>query len=145
MWESQFHVSVPAQACFLKALRAYFTPVLAEFFSREEADRLVLALDESCSNVIKHQAKPETSGRISVRLDVAAHVVRFEVCDYCCEDDIPHIKPRDLDKVRPGGLGMHFINEIMDNVEFKPDRGRPDRMSLVLEKARPRAASKTDE
>ena len=30
------------------------------------------------------------------------------------------IKPRDLSDVRPGGLGVHFIREIMDQVVYDP-------------------------
>jgi sigma-B regulation protein RsbU (phosphoserine phosphatase) len=30
------------------------------------------------------------------------------------------IKPRDLDDLRPGGLGTHFMQEVMDEVTFMP-------------------------
>ena len=32
--------------------------------------------------------------------------------------DIEKVKPRDLSDVRPGGLGTHFIREVMDEVVF---------------------------
>ena len=35
------------------------------------------------------------------------------------------VKPRDLNDIRPGGLGTHFMRETMDEVEFliSPDGG----------------------
>jgi sigma-B regulation protein RsbU (phosphoserine phosphatase) len=33
------------------------------------------------------------------------------------------IEPRDLDDVRPGGLGVHFMREIMDEISYLPQEG----------------------
>jgi sigma-B regulation protein RsbU (phosphoserine phosphatase) len=40
------------------------------------------------------------------------------VLDNAAPIDVSRCEPRDLDDVRPGGLGMHFMREIMDQVEF---------------------------
>ena len=34
------------------------------------------------------------------------------------EIDASKVKPRDLDDVRPGGLGTHFIRQVMDECGF---------------------------
>jgi anti-sigma regulatory factor (Ser/Thr protein kinase) len=34
------------------------------------------------------------------------------------------LKSRPLDEVRPGGLGLHFIRESMDEVEFSRKKGK---------------------
>ena len=34
--------------------------------------------------------------------------------------DVETVKPRELDDLCPGGLGTHFIAEVMDQVEFMP-------------------------
>jgi len=34
------------------------------------------------------------------------------------------LKGRSLDEVRPGGLGLHFIRESMDEVEFTRKKGK---------------------
>ncbi len=54
MSDFEFTVSVPAEPSHLKAVRAFFQLVLRDYFG-DEADMLVLALDESCSNILKHQ------------------------------------------------------------------------------------------
>ena len=44
----------------------------------------------------------------------------FELLDDADFVDTDTIKARDLEDIKPGGLGVHLINEIMDTVEFLP-------------------------
>ena len=47
--------------------------------------------------------------------------------------DPKKIKHREIDNIKPGGLGTFFIQEIMDAVEFK-EGGKPWINHLVLTK-----------
>lgn len=131
-----FAMSVPAEARYLQVIRGFFEPVLDGLF-KDEAGMLLLALDEACSNVVKHRSKALMGGMIHVRAEVGRDSLRFRIGDFCGEEDISRIQPRDLEDVRPGGLGTHFIKEIMDRVAFEPEPDSPGRMALVLEKAVP--------
>ena len=52
--------------------------------------------------------------------------------DFADTIDVTKIKPRDLNDVRPGGLGTHFIREVMDEVAFlTPPEGRGNLLKLV--------------
>ena len=132
-----FAVSVPADPKYLKVIRGFFQPVIEGLFGEKEAGMLLLALDEACSNVIKHRSKAHMEGLIHVRGEVRESSLLFRIGDFCGADDIPNIKPRELQDVRPGGLGTHFIAEIMDRVAFEPETDSPGRLALVLEKAVP--------
>ena len=129
----RFTVSIPAESRYLKAIRSFFETALGAAID-EETDMIVLALDEACSNVLKHGSR--CAGElIRVAADVLPGLLRVRVDDFCAEDDVLRIKPRDLTDVRPGGLGTHFVSSIMDRVEFVREPGRPGRMALVLEKS----------
>ena len=43
--------------------------------------------------------------------------------DFASPTDPDSMSPRDLDDIIPGGLGTHFIREIMDSSEFLPPPG----------------------
>lgn len=94
-------------------------------------EQLVLAVNEACMNVIQH-AYHETAGKqIRLRVSREPDLLRFTI-----EDDAPCIdpgcvKPRDLSDVRPGGLGVHFIREIMDEMHFHACGTRGNRLELV--------------
>jgi len=42
----------------------------------------------------------------------------FRLTDFAQPVDKTKVCSRDLDDIRPGGLGVHFIHEIMDEVKF---------------------------
>lgn len=81
---------------------------------------VVLAVDEACQNVIRHAYGHAPDGRVvlEVRRDSGAMTILLR--DYAEPVDVSKIKPRDLDDIRPGGLGTHFIREVMDEVVFLP-------------------------
>jgi len=100
---------------------------------------VVLAVDEACQNVIRHGygGDPDGEIRIEIRRDGGDLVVYLE--DFAPRVDPERVQPRDLEDVRPGGLGTHFIRECMDEREFLPPpeaRGEPDRGNLLRMKKR---------
>ena len=58
--------------------------------------------------------------RVNVELLRQGGTLIFHVLDNAAPIDVSRCEPRALDDVRPGGLGMHFMREIMDQVEFLP-------------------------
>lgn len=82
-------------------------------------DELKLTLNEACANVMRHGYKGDTTGEI--RLDVALEDedLVFRLRDYAEAVDVDQIQPRDLDECRPGGLGINFIDSIMDEWYFE--------------------------
>jgi sigma-B regulation protein RsbU (phosphoserine phosphatase) len=141
MSDRAFAVTVPADARYLKVVRAFFKPLMEEHFGEEGAGMIILALDESCSNIVKHRSQLD-GGLIHVRVLVMPDRLRLRIGDFCRDTDVDNIRPRDLTDVRPGGLGTHFINQIMDRVAFEPEPARPGRMALVMDKALPSGKEK---
>lgn len=78
------------------------------------AEKLVIAVNEACMNVIEHAYKKDDSGEIILEIHNNGHHLLFRLQDYAEPIDLDSVKPRDLDDLRPGGLGTHFIREIMD-------------------------------
>lgn len=134
MKDRTFLVSVPADSRFLRAIRSFFQPLLTEVFGDATAQMLILALDEACSNMIKHAGEDAGEHRIEVQSALGGRGARFRLPDFCCQADVPNIKPRDLLTPEPGGLGTHFISRIMDRVAFERDPAT-DKVALVMEKA----------
>ncbi len=140
MTENALSVSVPADAANLGAVRAFFDAALRPLFG-DETDRLVLALDEACSNVVRHRSPAIACRTLDVRAEFTPGAVRFRIGTFCSREDLPSIKPRDLADVRPGGLGTHFIERIMDRVSYEEEPDRPGCLALMLEKALPPAGA----
>ena len=86
-------------------------------FGEAAAQDIVLALDEACKNVIVHAYKGSDED-IVLRVFELPDGILLELRDFAALVDPAQIKPRDLDDVRPGQLGTHFMRAIMDSVEF---------------------------
>lgn len=131
---SVLSVDVPAEPAFLKSIRGFVTPVMERHFDESGVRQLVLAIDEACSNIIKHgQSWLKPRGRISVEVHESKKKIEIHILDFCKERDVEKVKPRDLDDIKPGGLGTHFISEVMDSVEFVPAK-KEGRMAMVMTK-----------
>jgi len=84
---------------------------------------IVLVIDEACQNVIRHAYRGDPDGEIELRIDREGDRLVFALLDRAPIVDPDEIKGRELDDVRPGGLGTHFIRELMDESEFLPRPG----------------------
>jgi len=87
-------------------------------FSEQDCDRISLAVDEACSNVIRHSYKERSDGEIIIKCSLERNGLSISVRDFGEKFDAAAIQPRDPDEVKPGGLGVHMIKSIMDEVDY---------------------------
>jgi len=116
--ECILHLEFEARVDNLKAIRPQVDETaVAEGFDEKTADQLVLAIDEACANVIRHayEYKP---GSVILNIYREDGDLVFVLEDFAESIDCSSIKPRKLDEVRPGGLGLNLIDQIMDSWEF---------------------------
>ena len=127
---------VPSDPKYMKLVRGLVAAAAQVVgFERGDVNQLCLAVDEACTNVIRHAYGGDHKQKIEVHL--AMHPDRLEVKlrDYGRQADPAEIKARDLTDIRPGGLGVHFIREIMDDVVY--DTNREVGTELRMTKSRP--------
>ncbi len=108
---------------------------------------VVLAVDEAITNVICHGYQGRAGQPIEITLEPVQHGgdpgLQVVICDCGRQVDPATIAGRDLDDIRPGGLGTHIIRSIMDEVEYT--HRRPAGMQLrMLKILRPRTESGTE-
>lgn len=91
---------------------------------QEVVDALVMAVNEACANIISHGYGKEKSGEIILEVFHNNNEMVVRLTDFAATVDCSKLKERDINDIRPGGLGMFFINELMDKVEFSvPESG----------------------
>ncbi|MHB8448155.1 MAG: ATP-binding SpoIIE family protein phosphatase [Rudaea sp.] len=111
----------PAQAAQMRGVRAALRHALdAQGVEPELRDRLVLAIDEACTNVIRHAYGGECTRRIALHLARERDMLAFELRDQAPSVDPACLKPRDLSECKPGGLGLPFIAATMDDWKLEP-------------------------
>jgi sigma-B regulation protein RsbU (phosphoserine phosphatase) len=133
----RFEHSFYAQPAELKAIRAAVQKRAVDAgCSDEEAADLVLAIDEACQNIIRH-AYCGDAGMIDLRLEREGDAIVVTLRDYAPRSNPRCLeRTRDLEMLRPGGLGTHFMKSVMDEVslvELPDDEGNLLRMVKRLE------------
>jgi sigma-B regulation protein RsbU (phosphoserine phosphatase) len=139
--EGLLRLAFPSRPAELKRIREAIAVVLESADCAEAVVRdCVLAIDEACQNIIRHAYGGDPDGEITLEIRRNGGDLIVLLRDFADTVDPQQIKPRDLDQVRPGGLGTHLMREIMDAVEFAPassDGGNLLKMVKNLRGGRP--------
>lgn len=95
--------------------------------SHEVVHDVVLAIDEACSNVIRHAYEGRHDGMLELRMHAKPEFLEFEVIDQgvpCpaeCHERGPLQHPESAE-LEPGGLGLHLIKRVFDEIVFCPGK-----------------------
>jgi anti-sigma regulatory factor (Ser/Thr protein kinase) len=125
-------LSQPRFVCAARAMVAELADRIG--FNSVHCGQVSLAVDEALTNVIKHGYERREDGRIWIRvwqLDDGKPGIKVVVEDRARQVDPQTIRSRDLDDIRPGGLGVHIIKEVMDSAEFTQREGGGMRLTMV--------------
>jgi anti-sigma regulatory factor (Ser/Thr protein kinase) len=103
----------------------------------DRTDEVVLAIDEACSNAIRHSYRGRCDRAVELNLRTAGEFLEFEVCDHGQPCPPEHLARRDLRTpttadLKPGGLGVQLIYVVFDEVEFRPGKTRGNRVIMRL-------------
>jgi len=90
-----------------------------------------LAVDEACANVIKHAYRGDTRQKIVVKFKLREKGFEVIIEDSGIKAQPELIAGRNLDEVRPGGLGIHFIKKTFDVFQFDEKKTKGNRLRLI--------------
>jgi anti-sigma regulatory factor (Ser/Thr protein kinase) len=126
---------VAACAASLRAVRDHVRAHARDLGATAEwTEDLVLAVDEACQNIIRHgygcgrggpaDTRPETCRiiveTVALRDREPPSAMAVRLTDFANPVDAAKITSRDLNDVRPGGLGVHFIQALTDDQAWLP-------------------------
>lgn len=133
-------VELVSDPAYLSGAREMISAVARRLgFSEEGCGQIALAVDEALCNVMRHGYDRPRAGPIWISIwprasDNGDAGITIVIEDEARQVDEEQIKGRDLDEVRPGGLGVHIIRQVMDVVRY--EKRRPGGMRLTLAKRR---------
>ncbi|MGH8123364.1 MAG: ATP-binding SpoIIE family protein phosphatase, partial [Rudaea sp.] len=125
----------PARAEEMRQMRTALRSALdSEEVAPELRDQLVLAVDEACTNIIRHAYSTCEAGTIALRVTRDRDMLGFELRDEAPAVDPARIKPRDLSECRAGGMGVAFIDKLMDAWRVQPLPGGKGNILIMQKK-----------
>ncbi len=96
---------------------------------------VMLAVDEACTNIIKHAYKSFPDGEILLKLNFSDHKLTITIVDYGNSFNPDKVPDPDLQKYykqhRVGGLGMYLMKTLMDEVKYNSVPGKYNEVYLT--------------
>ncbi len=132
----RIHQVVPSRTDELHHIRTVVESEALRFgFDEDTSYRLALAVDEACTNIIKHSYKGDPTREFN--LDISTSDDRFLIvltdqgCGFTPDRSIKFDMQRYFERMRRGGLGLHIIKLVMDDVDYDVTARHTNRLRMV--------------
>jgi len=108
---------LPLSRCFVQQA------AIQAGFEERDSRRIMLAVDEACTNIIRHSYR----GDVTKRIIITCRWTRGEHLEVRLKDFGQGVDPRLLethekkDLSQPGGLGLCIMRQVMDEVKYNPE------------------------
>lgn len=90
--------------------------------STDDIDDIILAVDEACTNIIKHAYKSVPDGEIIIEINYNTRKFTIKLIDHGNSFDPESVPVPDLQKYlrqrKVGGLGLYLMRTLMDDVKY---------------------------
>ncbi len=121
---SSIRLDIPANLQQLSAISLLIDDALGKvdkFPNREQIIYNVqLAVQEICTNVIKHAYKHDDSERINVEFIMKTDRFEILIIDHGVSFDISTLPEINLDDPQIGGYGLFLAQRLLDEVQYHP-------------------------
>lgn len=127
-----YKISILSHPCNLSKVREKIGEIAEEAgFTHDNTKKIVLAVDEACTNIIRHSYLNDYTKKININAKIKNKELEIAIQHYGLSPDPEKITGCRPKIIRPGGLGVYFIRRIMDKVVYN---GR----KIILCKSRPK-------
>jgi len=120
----------------LIAVREFVSTLAREFgFGDEDISKIALAVDEACTNVIKHAYRHDPSQRLTITVRPGNDALEIVIVDNGLQFNPNDLQTPDmkeyLSHFKKGGLGVYLMKRLMDEVEYNIRPGMKNEVRLV--------------
>ncbi len=137
--EFKAELTIQSSIEHLEKIRGFVSQA-AEAFGFEECEgyKIVLAVDEACSNIIRHGYDQNPNGQLHIVIQTSDNRFTVTLNDHGKSYDILTHPLPDMEAYlaakKSGGLGIKLIRSLVDEIEYKQSNGENQ---LVLTKRLP--------
>ncbi len=111
-------LEITSAACNCKRARDFIEAwALTAGYPDLERGRIVLAADEAVTNIIRHTYLSVPDKPILLSAEIADDHLHLRLRDYGPNADYASMKGRNLEDIKPGGLGLHLLKSVFTVVE----------------------------
>ena len=131
-----YHLKIPSQTDNLDLIRNFVAGIAKKVgFNAEDVNKIELAVDEACTNVIEHAYHQDENQNIDIAIKIDYQKLSVVVTDKGMsfrmeEVEMPDMKTY-LAELRVGGLGIYLMKTLMDEVDYQSKPGVKNEVRMV--------------
>jgi len=131
-----YFLKIPGQTDNLEIIRDFVAGVAQRVgFDLEESNKIELAVDEACTNVIEHAYQHDESKDIDIAIKIDYNKFTVVVTDRGRSFKLEEVELPDMNsylaELRVGGLGIYLMKTLMDEVDYKSKPGGKNEVTMV--------------
>jgi serine/threonine-protein kinase RsbW len=117
------NLRIPSQTDKLVLAREFVADAAKVFgFAEDDVNSIALAVDEACTNIIKHAYRYATDKEIDIVISMKKPEFEIVIRDGGNHFDAKRVPVPDMKEYishyKRGGLGMYLMKKLMDKVEY---------------------------
>lgn len=129
-------LKIPSQTDNLELIRDFVSGIAKKVgFDEEDTNKIELAIDEACTNVIEHAYQHDESQDIDIAIKIDYNKFTVVVADRGRSFDMDEVELPDmrsyLAELRVGGLGIYLMRTLMDEVDYRSKPGVKNEVTMV--------------
>lgn len=130
------HLHILSQTEKLSIVREFVSEAAGKFgFDEESINKISIAVDEACTNIIKHSYDFASNKNIDITIMMNGSKFEIVISHQGKSFDPESIKSPNmkeyLSHFRRGGLGMHLMRSLMDGVEYSLTPSKQNEVRLI--------------
>ncbi len=121
-------IRIPASTEELSRVREFIADFAGQFgFTVQQTHEIQMAVDEACTNVIKHAYNYDETREIELSISYTSSNLIIKIVDQGKSFDpavytTPDLEER-IKKRQRGGFGIYLMRSFMDEVEYSNEKG----------------------
>ena len=132
----KFNLKIPSVTENLYLIREFVIKLAMKAgFSLETQEQIALAVDEACTNVIKHAHKYDAKRVININVILDSQKMTISISDKGKGFDVNKLQTPDLKQFakesRHGGLGIYLMKTLMDDVQYEFNPGKKNQVQMT--------------
>jgi serine/threonine-protein kinase RsbW len=132
----KFNLKIPSVTENLYLIREFVIKIAMKAgFSLEVQEQIALAVDEACTNVIKHAHKFDAKRAIDINVVLDSQKMTISIIDKGKGFDVDKLQTPDLQQYakesRHGGLGIYLMKTLMDDVQYEFNPGKKNQVQMT--------------
>ncbi|MBN1782353.1 ATP-binding protein [bacterium] len=130
------HLCIPGKTENLEFIRNFVSGMARKAgFNDKDVNKIELAIDEACTNVIEHAYRDTGEGDIDIDVEYDTQKFKVVVADQGRSFVMEDIKIPDMEKymaeLKVGGLGIYLMRTLMDEVDYRSKPGARNEVRMV--------------